>query len=131
MSTLIVVKPDWAINDLVLSEIDELICRYGLRVVFSQRLQMSSDFWMKFYSGHIGSDYFDEMIRWMSSAPSFFLVVEGKDVLNLVRWQIIGRNGTGLRGKYQLSELKNVAHASDSEDAAAREIDFLYGSTLG
>jgi nucleoside-diphosphate kinase len=125
LRTLIIVKPDWAMNHMILSELNELIHVYGLNVVSSQSLQMSSDFWTKFYSGHIGANYFNEMIKWMSSSPSLFLVVGGKNVLNLVRWHIVGRNGTGLRGKYQHSELKNFAHASDSEEAAKREISLL------
>lgn len=89
---------------------------------------MSRDFWMEFYIQHTGSSYFSELIQWMSSSPSLFLVVDGPDALSLVRWQIIGRNGLGLRGKHQISELMNVAHASDSEKSAAREITLLYSS---
>jgi nucleoside-diphosphate kinase len=126
LETLIVVKPDWAENADFLAELNGLIKEHKLTIIFSKKATLKEDFWKEFYVGHIGTDYFDDMIIWLSSSPSIFLVVGGEKALELVRWQIIGRKGSGLRGKYQKSELKNVAHASDSDGSAIREISLIH-----
>lgn len=123
MRTLIIVKPDWAENQILLNELFYLIRQYELTIVFSKKILMDQNFWKNFYSSHSCTSYFDEMIKWMSNSPSIFLIIEGENAVNLVRWQIIGRNGNGIRGKYQINELKNVAHASDSENSANKEIE--------
>ena len=119
-------KPEWVENNILLSELFRLIKTHQLNIIFFQKAFLKNDFWKEFYMDHVGANYFEEMIQWMSSSPSIFFIVDGDKAVDLVRWQIIGRNGSGLRGKYQVSELKNVAHASDSEKSAIREIQLVY-----
>ena len=128
MRTLIVIKPDWVENCDLLSELYGLIKEYDLNIIFSKKISLKEDFWREFYIDHLGTSYFEEMVRWMSSSQSFFLIIDGERAIDLVRCKVIGRNGFGLRGKYQVSELRNVAHASDSEESATREINLVYGS---
>jgi len=128
LRTLIIVKPDWAKNDDLISELFCLIKWHGLVVLFSKGAILERTFWSEFYADHVRTSYFEEMVQWMSSSSSLFVVVEGERAVGLVRWKIVGRNGSGLRAKYQVSELKNVAHASDSESSAIREIELVYRS---
>lgn len=128
MKTLIIVKPDWVDNRSLLSEIFNFIKENDLQIVLSERFTLKEDFWRKFYVDHSGTFYFEEMIKWMSSLPSLFLIIEGDKAVDLVRQKVVGVNGSGLRLKYQISELKNVVHASDSEDSAKQELDLVNGA---
>ena len=118
MKTLIIVKPDWVENSGFINELLGSIEDHGLKIILIKKFSPGELFLREFYKKHVATFFFEELIHYMSSAPLLFLIVEGVGSVDIVRWQIIGRRGSGLRGKYQTSELRNVAHASDSEETA-------------
>ncbi len=122
---MIIVKPDWVENTVFVDELLVLIKKHGLHIVLFKKFSPSEDFWRKFYMKYTTAFFFEELIHYMSSAPLLLLIVEGVEAIDIVRWQIIGRRGSGLRGKYQINELRNVAHASDSEETARAELQLV------
>lgn len=125
LKTLLIIKPDWVENLDLLSELYNLLQQYNFHIIYSKTITKDKFFWEKFYIHKLGSRYYNEMVEWMSSSPSIFIVIEGDNVIDIVRNIIIGRNGSGLRGKYQISDVKNVAHTSDSETTATTEINLI------
>ena len=71
--------------------------------------------------------FFDELIDYMTSGPVVYLVLVGEEVIDIVR-KMVGATkaadavpGT-IRGDYALPGTENIIHASDSRDAAVKEI---------
>ena len=66
---------------------------------------------------------YDEMIEYMTTAPSILMIVKGEKVVQVVRG-IIGKTNSfdaqqgTIRGDYGLHLYQNLVHASDSEESA-------------
>lgn len=75
--------------------------------------------------------FFSELIAYMTSGPVVFLLLEGPDVIALVRQMLGATNvlkavpGT-IRGDFACSTTENVVHASDSPESAAVEIQRFF-----
>ena len=130
MKTLVIIKPDWTENIEFLHEFMDLVKKNGLHIVSIKKLFLGESFWKDFYIKYAGYHFFEILIEYMSSRPSIFIIIEGKDSVDLVRWKIVGRMNSGLRSKYKIDELRNVAHASDSLEAASTEINLFLRSNL-
>lgn len=61
----------------------------------------------------------------MSSRTIIIYIIDGEDVINKCRINIVGRDMTGIRGKYKVNGIRNLAHTSDSECSYFREINIL------
>jgi Nucleoside diphosphate kinase len=79
------------------------------------------------YSEHAAKPFFPGLVEFITSGPSVSMVVAGKDAIRVMR-SINGATnpvdaapGT-IRGDFALDVGRNVVHASDSPEAAAREI---------
>ncbi len=119
--TLIIVKPDGLVKGLlglILRRIEE----HNLTVVDSIRTKLSRNWVEKFYAGEEHEVYFEEVVRWVSSAPVLLLKVQGNNTVDTVKQNIIGRYPSGIRGQHSENWIKNVAHASDSIESAEREL---------
>jgi nucleoside-diphosphate kinase len=79
------------------------------------------------YSEHAARPFFPSLIEFVTSGPSVSMVVAGKDAIRVMRAingatnPVDAAPGT-IRGDFALDVGRNVVHASDSPDAAAREI---------
>ena len=75
--------------------------------------------------------FFPEIEEFMSSAPVICLVLQGEDVISKVRTLLGPTNskeapeGT-IRGDLGTDQMRNVVHASDSEENAAIEVDRFF-----
>jgi nucleoside-diphosphate kinase len=119
--TLVIVKPDGMSKGLV----GQILCslrEYGLRVVALARTQLSRQWTESLYAPERNEIYFIEVVEWVSSAPVLLLKVEGDQAVEKVKWCIIGRYPSGIRGFYAENWIQNVAHAPDSISSAAREL---------
>lgn len=135
--TLAIIKPD-AVRNKYVGRIIETIehnCM-DIKIVDIRHLWYGDSIgpinWTVFYKQHVGKPFFDGLIRHMSSAPSVAMILEGEDVIQ--KW----RNWIGptdpregdwhhhLRARYGIGLPENSLHASDSPEAAEREIDLLF-----
>jgi Nucleoside diphosphate kinase len=92
---------------------------------------MSRDIAEKLYDEHKGKSFFEELVNYVTSGPVVCMVIEGDDVVQVIR-RMIGNTdpkeappGT-IRGDYALSKSENVIHASDSIEKAQREMSLFF-----
>ena len=129
--SLILLKPDCLEKKLV----GEVISRFeaeGYSIYASKMIQLDNSLLQKHYSHVAHLPFFPEIASFMSSRPVMALILEGNDVISGVR-DLLGPTdsttapaGT-IRGDLGTDRMKNVVHASDSEDSAATEIQRFFG----
>ena len=80
------------------------------------------------------SRFSPSLTSFIRSGPAVAMVVEGKDVVTVVR-SMVGKTkpvesapGT-IRGDFALDTGRNVIHASDSPESAKREISLYFDNT--
>lgn len=124
--TYVMVKPDGVQRGLV-GEIISRIERRGLKII-SLRMNVIKEANAKeHYSEHETKSFFTSLVKYIISGPSISMVVAGKDAIRVMRTIAGATNpvdatpGT-IRGDFSLDIGRNIIHASDSTDAAAREI---------
>jgi len=135
MKTLIIIRPYAVIRGLV-GEILTRFERHGINISGLKIMQLDKATAERLYEQHRGKEYFNKLVEDMTSAPSAIAVLD-TDVLDtdsaigLVR-KIVGDKdptkadmGT-IRGDYGLRVDQNIIHASDSKDAAEREIPLFF-----
>lgn len=124
------IKPDAVQRGLV----GEVIRRFeekGLKIIGMRFLHMSEEQAKKLYSVHEGKKFFDSLINYITSGPVVVMVLESKDVINVVRTLVGATNpvdaspGT-IRGDYGLDIGRNIVHASDAEKTADYEIPIFF-----
>lgn len=120
------VKPDGVQRGLV-GEVIGRIERRGLKLVALRMNTISQDQAKKHYAEHVQKPFFKSLLNFITSGPSVSMVVEGKNAVAVMR-SINGATNpvnaaTGsIRGDLALDTGRNVVHASDSPESAAREI---------
>ena len=129
--SLILLKPDCLEKKLV----GEVISRFeskGYSITASKMIQLDNSLLEEHYSHVAHLPFFPEIASFMSSRPVMALILEGEDVISGVR-DLVGPTdsttapaGT-IRGDLGSDRMKNVIHASDSEDSAAAEIQRFFG----
>lgn|GEM_PF-6065 len=125
-STLVLIKPDGVERNLI----GEVISRFekkGLKITAMKMLKMTLELAKEHYAEHVGKPFYDDLISYITSGPVVALVVEGREAVGVVR-KLVGATdpvdaapGT-IRGDLSMDEPANTVHASDSVDAAKREI---------
>ena len=124
--TLILVKPDAFARGLS----GEIIARFerkGLKILQLQKLQITEATAKEHYAEHDGKPFFGELVEFITSAPTWALVIEGEGAIATMRKTIGATNpaeadpGT-IRGDLATAMPNNLIHGSDSPDSAEREI---------
>src|SRR3954468_7081844 len=83
------------------------------------------------HAEHVDKAFYPPLRAFITSGPSVALVLEGDEVIEVVRalnGATDGRKaapGT-IRGDFSLSNRENLVHGSDSPESAAREIAFWF-----
>lgn len=128
--TYVMVKPDGVQRNLV----GELVARYekkGFKIAGMKLIQLTPAIAEQHYAEHVGKPFFPGLVEYITSGPVVAMVLEGKDVVASVRAMNGATNpanaapGT-IRGDYAIEVGRNVVHASDSVESAAREIAIYF-----
>jgi len=128
--TLVILKPDAVHRGLV----GRILARFeakGLKIVALKMIRIGRDLAERHYAPHKGKDFYEPLIRFMTSGPAVYLVLEGRGAVAVVRKMLgatFGPNaepGT-LRGDYGVSNRFNLVHGSDSPESAAHEIGLFF-----
>ena len=129
--TFVMVKPDGVQRGLV-GEIIARLERKGLKLVGLKLLRVDPELARRHYAAHEGKPFFAGLIRFITSSPVVAMAWEGPDAVEVVR-RLLGPTdgrqaapGT-IRGDYGLDIGYNLAHASDSPEAAAQELALWFG----
>jgi nucleoside-diphosphate kinase len=124
--TLILIKPD-ATERALSGEILSRIERRGFRVTAGKLLRVSRDLGERHYAEHTEKPFFGELVEFITSAPTWALVVEGEGAIATMRKTIGATNPAdaepgSIRGDLATSMPNNLVHGSDSPESAEREI---------
>ena len=128
--TMVIIKPD-AVNRSLIGEMIGRFERKCLKVVGMKLVHLEPYVLKEHYSHHKDKEFYEELIEFMSSIPSVVMVLEGKDSVKVVRKMVGATNGREasagtIRGDYSISNQANLVHASESIEAAKKEIGSFF-----
>jgi len=128
--TFVFLKPE-AVRRGLMGEIIARIERKGLRIRAMRLHRMSREEAERLYDVHRGKEFFDRLVRHVTSGPVLLMVVEGPRAVEAMR-KLIGATdpvkaqpGT-IRGDYGLDITQNVIHAADSPERAVKEMRIFF-----
>jgi len=128
--TLVIIKPD-AVNRCLVGKVIERFEQKGLQIK-AMKMQMLQPYVLKeHYAHHKDKAFFGELVKYMSSIPSVLMILEGKDVVSVVRRMAGPTQGREaepgtIRGDFSVSNQSNIVHASESLEAAKKEIERFF-----
>ena len=128
--TLIILKPD-AIQRRLIGKIITRFEEKGLQIVGLKLMRMTEELARRNYVQHKGRDFYEPLVRYMTSSPVIVLVLTGKEVIETIRKMAGFTFGTKaepgtIRGDYAISNRFNLIHVSDSQETAEREISIFF-----
>lgn len=128
--TLIILKPDC----MEAGKAGEVISRFekaGFSIQAAKMTRLESGILKEHYAHVADKPFFPEIESFMSSRPVIIMVVAGDQVVQKMR-DLLGPTdsteapaGT-IRGDLGTDKMKNIAHASDSDENARIEIDRFF-----
>ncbi len=129
--TLVLLKPDCVQRRLM----GEIVGRFeakGLNIIAMKMLVVTPELAKKHYAEHVSKPFYPSLESFITSAPIVAMVVEGLEVIRVVRDLLGATSGLKaaagtIRGDLSSSRQMNLVHASDGEEAAAREIELYFG----
>ncbi len=132
-TTVVLLKPDCIEKNLA----GEVIKRFeglGLRIRGCKMLSASDALLTDHYSHLADKPFFPEIVAFMQSTPIIALALEGPDSINLVRENLGPTDSTiapkgSIRGDFGSDKMRNIAHASDSNESAEAEIRRFFSAS--
>jgi nucleoside-diphosphate kinase len=130
--TLILVKPD-AFERRLTGEIIRRFEAKGLSIVAAKHMTTERDLAEEHYAEHKEKPFFGELVDFITSGPTWALVVEGEGAIATLRRTIGATNpadadpGT-IRGDLAVSMPDNLVHGSDSPESAEREVALWFSA---
>jgi len=132
--TLILIKPD-AVRRRLAGDILGRIERRGFEIREAKLVTASRELGEEHYAEHREKPFYGELVDFITSGPTWALVVEGEGAIATMR-KTIGatdpRNaepGT-IRGDLAMSMPDNLVHGSDSPESAEREVALWFPDGL-
>lgn len=128
--SLVIIKPDGVCKG-IMGEIVKRLEGEGFKVRAIKMLRFPREKAEEFYQVHKDKYFFPGLIKFMLTAPSVAMVVEGENAIKRVR-DIIGarvpeeaEKGT-MRGDFGADGRRNIIHGSDSKETAEFEINCIF-----
>lgn len=128
--TCVLVKPDGLQRGLI-GEIITRFERKGLKLVGLKMTRLDESILEEWYSHLKDKPFFPEIKEFMTWTPIVAMAWEGLEAIPAVR-KIVGitkareAEAGSIRGDLGMSGQQNLIHASDSEEAAAKEISLVF-----
>lgn len=131
--TLAIIKPHAIKNPVAVSYIRHVI-KNKFVVVKTKRVFLDKETAANFYKEHAGKFFFNRLVTFMTSGCIDLHVIAHSEAITLWR-KMLGPTSVykaqfqdpySLRGIFGISDIRNVAHGSDSLTSAEREIKFLF-----
>lgn len=129
--TLMIIKPD-GVAKQVIGEILRRVEGEGFTIRQLRLTRLSVEEAAAFYALHKERPFYGELVKFMTSGPVVPMVLERTSAVAHLR-QFIGATdstkaapGT-IRREFGTDVQCNAVHASDSDENAAREIEFFFG----
>jgi nucleoside-diphosphate kinase len=130
--TLVLIKPD-AVRRRLAAQILGRIEARGFTVRAGKLVTVTRDLGETHYAEHKEKPFYGELVAFITSGPTWALVVEGEGAIATMRKTIGATNpadadpGT-IRGDLAMSMPDNLVHGSDSPESAAREIALWFAA---
>jgi nucleoside-diphosphate kinase len=130
--TVVLVKPDGLQRGLV----GEIISRFekkGIKLVAIKMVRLTDEMIDNWYAHHKEKSFFGELKKFMEWTPIVAMVWEGQEVISAVR-KIVGTTkgfeaeAGSIRGDFGMSASQNLIHASDSIEAAEKEMGIIFNA---
>jgi len=128
--TLIIIKPD-SLQRHLAGEIIGRLESKGLKLAAAKFVRISEELARRHYAVHQDREFFEGLVKYLSSAPSLVMVWEARGVIDMVR-RMMGATfgydaqpGT-IRGDLSASRGYNLIHGSDSLESAGQEIRLFF-----
>ena len=124
--TLVIVKPDGMQKNLT-GVILHRFTGAGMRPVASKMMQLTEAILRDHYDFLTDKPFFPDILSYMQQCPVMLWVLEGENAIAKVR-ELLGPTDSKLapkgtiRGDFGVDKSTNVVHASDSPDAAKKQI---------
>jgi nucleoside-diphosphate kinase len=129
--TLVLLKPDCVERRLM----GRVIARFedkGLNFVAMKLMRITPELAGRHYAEHVHKPWYPELEQFITSGPVLAMIVEGPEVVRVVRDMTGATNGLKatpgtIRGDFSSNQQLNLVHASDSPESANREIELFFG----
>lgn len=128
--TVVLVKPDGVQRGLI-GQILTRFERKGLRLCAVKMIALDDPILDDWYAHHKEKPFFKDLKNFMKSSPVVAMVWEGVEAIEAVR-KVVGitksrgaEAGT-IRGDFGMSGSHNLIHASDSPEAAKKELQLIF-----
>jgi len=124
--TLIIIKPD-AIQRSLFGEILGRFEKKGLKIIGMKMMSIGDVVIEEHYEHLKGKPFFQTLKGYMQSSPVVVMVLSGMNAISATRL-IVGptkgyeADAGSIRGDFSLSGQSNLVHASDSLEAAEKEV---------
>jgi nucleoside-diphosphate kinase len=128
--TFVLLKPD-AVQRALVGAILERFERRGLKLVALKTAKVPRELAETYYLEHKGKPFFAGLVKYVTSAPSVALVLEGDEAVAVVR-KMMGKTNAAeaepgtIRGDFGIKIGRNLIHGSDSATTAKREIGLFF-----
>ncbi|MBM4399458.1 MAG: nucleoside-diphosphate kinase [Candidatus Cloacimonetes bacterium] len=128
--TLLLIKPN-AIKKKLIGDIISIIEKNGFNILKLESFYFDNALAYNFYAEHIGKEFFDRLIKFMTSGMVVAALLEKESAVEKLR-ELIGdtnpekRKPGTIRYLYADSITENAVHASDTHDHAIHEIALIF-----
>lgn len=124
--TLVLIKPDGVQRSLI-GEVISRLERRGLRIIAAKFMPVSTELAEEHYAIHQGKPFYENLIKYITSAPVMAMVWEGPNAIAAVRQTMGDTRPTeappgSVRHDFALEVGRNLTHASDSVENGQKEI---------
>lgn len=128
--SLVLLKPDCVERRLV----GQLISRFeakGLRMVAMKLIRITPELSKKHYAEHVSKPFYPGLESFITGSPVVAMAIEGLEAIAVIRNMLGATSGLKaapgtIRGDFSCSRQMNLVHASDGEEAAARELELYF-----
>ncbi len=128
--TLVILKPNAVQRELV-GELISKFERRGMKITAMKMSRIDRETAEEHYREHLGKDFYEDLISFITSGPSVLMILESLDAVNIARATVGATNPAdaapgSIRGDYATSPGHNMIHASDTTKSAKREIELFF-----
>jgi len=128
--TVVLLKPD-CVQRGIMGEIITRFERKGLQLTAMKMVSLTDAMLDQWYVHHLGKPFFAGLKSYMKAYPVIAMVWEGVDAAETIRILLGPTKGRAaaagtIRGDYAMSMQYNLVHASESKEAAAKEISIMF-----
>ncbi len=128
--SFIMLKPG-VLQRRIIGEVITRLERKGLKLVAMKLMAIPMETAQRHYAEHDGKPFFRDLISYITSGPVLAMVIEGEEAISRIRLlagatKVEQAQPGTIRGDYAGVTTKNIIHASDSPESAAREIALFF-----